>query len=73
MMSPAVADITETAYNSTLQPPWVGSVDAERAWRWIDNFLILVSHGGAEGDVLQAAAFKKVFTGGEQSRSFDSI
>lgn len=41
-MNPAVADITETAYNSTFQTPWLGTVDADRAWWWIDNFLILV-------------------------------
>ncbi|KAM3605767.1 uncharacterized protein V6R79_004361 [Siganus canaliculatus] len=41
LTSPAVQDISETAYNYTFQPPWVGSVEAERAWSWIDNFLIL--------------------------------
>lgn len=44
-MNPAVADITETAYNSTFQTPWLGTVDADRAWWWIDNFLILVRPG----------------------------
>lgn len=41
MMSPAVVDITQTAYNYTFQNPWVGSLDGDRAWRWIDNFLLL--------------------------------
>lgn len=41
LMSPAVLDITETAYNNTLQPPWVGTLEADRTWRWIDNFLLL--------------------------------
>ncbi|XP_055018896.1 high-affinity choline transporter 1-like [Boleophthalmus pectinirostris] len=41
MMSPAVLDITQTAYNFTYQNPWVGSLDGDRAWRWIDNFLLL--------------------------------
>uniref|UniRef100_A0A3B4AT24 High affinity choline transporter 1-like n=1 Tax=Periophthalmus magnuspinnatus TaxID=409849 RepID=A0A3B4AT24_9GOBI len=41
MMSPAVVDITQTAYNYTYQNPWVGSLDGDRAWRWIDNFLLL--------------------------------
>lgn len=41
-MSPAVMDITETAYNNTFQSPWVGTLEADRAWRWIDNFLLLV-------------------------------
>uniref|UniRef100_A0A4W6BTM4 Uncharacterized protein n=1 Tax=Lates calcarifer TaxID=8187 RepID=A0A4W6BTM4_LATCA len=41
LMNPAVLDITETAYNSTFQSPWVGTLEADRAWRWIDNFLLL--------------------------------
>ncbi|XP_031694647.1 high-affinity choline transporter 1-like [Anarhichas minor] len=41
MMGPAVVDIAETAYNSTFQSPWVGTLGADRAWRWIDNFLLL--------------------------------
>ncbi|XP_041653165.1 high-affinity choline transporter 1-like [Cheilinus undulatus] len=41
MMNPYSADITKTALNFTYQAPWIGSVDKERAWRWIDNFLIL--------------------------------
>lgn len=82
MMSPAVTDITETAYNFTLQPPWVGSVDAERAWRWIDNFLILVRPlcrgRTSSGRLLYQVAGRlikkfQVCTGAEPSRSFDSI
>lgn len=41
MTSPAVVDITQTAYNYTFQNPWVGSLEGDRAWRWIDNFLLL--------------------------------
>ncbi|XP_054879402.1 high-affinity choline transporter 1-like isoform X4 [Poeciliopsis prolifica] len=41
LMSPAVSDITKTAFNQTLQSPWVGSLEPDRAWRWIDNFLLL--------------------------------
>lgn len=46
MMNPAVSDITETAYNNTYQPPWIGTLEADRAWRWIDNFLLLVRADG---------------------------
>lgn len=42
LMSPHSADITKTAFNFTYQPPWIGSVDEDKAWRWIDNFLLLV-------------------------------
>ncbi|CAL9687435.1 unnamed protein product [Knipowitschia caucasica] len=41
MLSPAVVDISQTAYNYTYQNPWVGTLDGDRAWRWIDNFLLL--------------------------------
>nr|XP_046263099.1 high-affinity choline transporter 1-like [Scatophagus argus] len=41
LMNPHSADITKTAFNFTYQAPWIGSVDKERAWRWIDNFLLL--------------------------------
>ncbi|KAM9357029.1 high-affinity choline transporter 1-like [Symphorus nematophorus] len=41
LMNPHSADITKTAFTFTYQAPWIGSVDEERAWRWIDNFLIL--------------------------------
>ncbi|CAK6971966.1 high-affinity choline transporter 1-like [Scomber scombrus] len=41
LMNPNSADITKTAFNFTYQTPWIGSVDKERAWKWIDNFLLL--------------------------------
>ncbi|XP_051275493.1 high-affinity choline transporter 1-like [Dicentrarchus labrax] len=41
LMSPHSVDITKTAFKFTYQAPWIGSVDKDRAWRWIDNFLIL--------------------------------
>ncbi|XP_047440978.1 high-affinity choline transporter 1-like [Mugil cephalus] len=41
LMSPQSADITKTAFNFTYQAPWLGSVDKEMAWKWIDNFLLL--------------------------------
>ncbi|XP_026213467.1 high-affinity choline transporter 1-like [Anabas testudineus] len=41
LMNPHSADITKTALNFTYQAPWIGTVTNERAWRWIDNFLLL--------------------------------
>ncbi|KAL7395868.1 hypothetical protein ABVT39_024586 [Epinephelus coioides] len=41
LVNPHLTGITKTAFNFTFQAPWIGSVDEERAWRWIDNFLIL--------------------------------
>ncbi|XP_022615660.1 high-affinity choline transporter 1-like isoform X2 [Seriola dumerili] len=41
MMNPHSVDITKTAFNFTYQAPWIGTVEKESAWRWIDNFLIL--------------------------------
>ncbi|KAM9847986.1 high-affinity choline transporter 1-like [Aulostomus maculatus] len=40
-MNPSSVDITTTSFNHTFQPPWVGSLTADRAWRWIDIFLLL--------------------------------
>ncbi|XP_029918492.1 high-affinity choline transporter 1-like [Myripristis murdjan] len=41
LMNPSSENITKTAFNFTFQAPWVGTVDADRAWRWTDNFLLL--------------------------------
>uniref|UniRef100_A0A671WNI1 Solute carrier family 5 member 8 n=1 Tax=Sparus aurata TaxID=8175 RepID=A0A671WNI1_SPAAU len=41
LTNPHSADITKTAFNFTYQAPWIGSVDGDTAWRWIDNFLLL--------------------------------
>uniref|UniRef100_A0A3B5A9G5 High-affinity choline transporter 1-like n=1 Tax=Stegastes partitus TaxID=144197 RepID=A0A3B5A9G5_9TELE len=43
--SPASVDITTTSFNHTFQPPWVGSLTTDRAWMWIDVFLLLVNLG----------------------------
>ncbi|XP_056295468.1 high affinity choline transporter 1-like [Pseudoliparis swirei] len=40
-MNPHSTDITKTAFNFTYQAPWIGSVEKEKVWRWIDNFLLL--------------------------------
>ncbi|KAM9849826.1 high-affinity choline transporter 1-like [Aulostomus maculatus] len=41
LMSPHSADITETAFNFTYQAAWVGSVDKDKGWMWLDQFLLL--------------------------------
>ncbi|XP_031595682.1 high-affinity choline transporter 1-like [Oreochromis aureus] len=41
LMSPHSVDITKTAFNFTYQAPWIGSVEKEEAWQWIDNVLLL--------------------------------
>lgn len=41
LMNPNSVDITKTAFNYTYQAPWIGSLDEDMAWRWIDNFLLL--------------------------------
>lgn len=42
LMYPHSADITKTAFNFTYQAPWVGTIEKETMWKWIDNFLLLV-------------------------------
>ncbi|XP_029305133.1 LOW QUALITY PROTEIN: high-affinity choline transporter 1-like [Cottoperca gobio] len=41
LMSPTSVDITTTSFNHTFQSPWVGSLTADRAWKWLDIFLLL--------------------------------
>ncbi|XP_030002305.1 high-affinity choline transporter 1-like isoform X2 [Sphaeramia orbicularis] len=49
LMNPHSVDITKSAFNFTYQAPWVGTVDSDRAWRWIDNFLLLtLGHLGCQ-------------------------
>ncbi|XP_076015612.1 high-affinity choline transporter 1-like [Genypterus blacodes] len=41
LLNPSSADITKTAFNFTFQTPWIGRVDADKAWLWMDNFLVM--------------------------------
>ncbi|XP_068440226.1 high-affinity choline transporter 1-like [Clinocottus analis] len=41
MMSPSSSDITQTAINNTLQAPWLGTLEADKAWRWTDKLFVL--------------------------------
>ncbi|XP_041646117.1 high-affinity choline transporter 1-like [Cheilinus undulatus] len=41
LMSPSSVDITTTSFNHTFQAPWVGTLTADKAWKWIDIFLLL--------------------------------
>ncbi|XP_036375450.1 high-affinity choline transporter 1-like [Megalops cyprinoides] len=45
MLNPASTDITVTAFNGTLQAPWVGTVEPGNVGLWIDDILVL-SLGG---------------------------
>ena len=42
LTSPHSVDITKTAFNFTYQAPWIGTVEKERVWIWIDQFLTMV-------------------------------
>ncbi|XP_053736023.1 high-affinity choline transporter 1-like [Synchiropus splendidus] len=41
LMSEHSLDITQSALNFTYQDPWVGSVDTDRVWTWLDELLVL--------------------------------
>ncbi|KAM9795110.1 high-affinity choline transporter 1-like [Neosynchiropus ocellatus] len=41
LMSEHSIDITQTAYNFSHHTAWVGSVDTETAWKWLDQLLLL--------------------------------
>ncbi|XP_053735023.1 high affinity choline transporter 1-like [Synchiropus splendidus] len=50
LMSEHSLDITQTALNFTYQDPWVGSVDIDRVWNWLDQLLLLCfSFLGSQG------------------------
>ncbi|KAK5908931.1 hypothetical protein CgunFtcFv8_016947 [Champsocephalus gunnari] len=41
LTSPFSVPITSTSFNHTFQAPWVGTLTADKAWRWMDIFLLL--------------------------------
>ncbi|KAK7929683.1 hypothetical protein WMY93_006078 [Mugilogobius chulae] len=41
MVSPKAVDIAQTAFNHTYQSPWVGTLESDSVWKWIDDFLML--------------------------------
>ncbi|XP_037638695.1 high-affinity choline transporter 1-like [Sebastes umbrosus] len=41
LMNPFSLDITQTALNNTLQAPWMGTLETDKAWIWVDNLFLL--------------------------------
>ncbi|XP_043970993.1 high-affinity choline transporter 1-like [Gambusia affinis] len=41
LLNKTSVNIAETAFNHTFQEPWVGSLDKDRVWKWIDDWLML--------------------------------
>ncbi|XP_078021929.1 high-affinity choline transporter 1-like [Epinephelus lanceolatus] len=41
LVSDVYTDISQTAFNHTYQAPWLGHLESDEVWRWIDNFLAL--------------------------------
>uniref|UniRef100_UPI0037E983E3 high-affinity choline transporter 1-like n=1 Tax=Semicossyphus pulcher TaxID=241346 RepID=UPI0037E983E3 len=41
LASDVYTDITQTAFNNTNRAPWIGRIEADDMWRWIDNFLAM--------------------------------
>lgn len=44
LSNPAVSDITVSAKEAIHQPPWLGKIEPEDTWLWLDNFCLLVRH-----------------------------
>jgi hypothetical protein len=42
MANPVVGDITQTAFNHTYQAPWLGRMEKEKVFKWVDDFLLVV-------------------------------
>lgn len=41
LLSPKSLSIAQTAFNHTFQEPWVGTLQQDDIWMWIDDFLLL--------------------------------
>uniref|UniRef100_A0A672YJ27 Solute carrier family 5 member 7 n=1 Tax=Sphaeramia orbicularis TaxID=375764 RepID=A0A672YJ27_9TELE len=41
LLSPKSLSIAQTAFNHTFQEPWVGNLQQDDIWMWIDDFLLL--------------------------------
>lgn len=42
LLNSSSLNIVHTAFNHTFQEPWLGSLEKDMVWRWIDDFLMLV-------------------------------
>lgn len=45
LTNPHSLDISLTAYNTTFQAPWVGTVEMDEAGKWFDDFMLLALGG----------------------------
>ncbi|XP_010778792.1 high affinity choline transporter 1-like [Notothenia coriiceps] len=43
LLNPSSTNIAQTAFNHTLHEPWVGTLRQDQVWKWIDDFLMIVS------------------------------
>ncbi|XP_068590811.1 high-affinity choline transporter 1-like [Cebidichthys violaceus] len=41
LLNPISTNIAQTAFNHTFQEPWVGTLDQDKVWKWIDDFLMI--------------------------------
>ncbi|KAE8301040.1 High affinity choline transporter 1 Hemicholinium-3-sensitive choline transporter [Larimichthys crocea] len=41
LLNPTSTNIAQTAFNHTFQEPWIGTLDHDSIWKWIDDFLML--------------------------------
>uniref|UniRef100_A0A8C4FDN7 High-affinity choline transporter 1 n=1 Tax=Dicentrarchus labrax TaxID=13489 RepID=A0A8C4FDN7_DICLA len=41
LLNPISTNIAHTAFNHTIQEPWLGTLEQENVWKWIDDFLML--------------------------------
>ncbi|XP_074487070.1 high affinity choline transporter 1-like [Sebastes fasciatus] len=41
LLNPTSRNIAQTAFNHTFQEPWVGTLEQDKVWKWIDDFLMI--------------------------------
>ncbi|XP_049428824.1 high-affinity choline transporter 1-like isoform X1 [Epinephelus fuscoguttatus] len=41
LLNPTSTNIAQTAFNHTFQEPWVSTLEQDKIWKWIDDFLMI--------------------------------
>ncbi|XP_049900239.1 high-affinity choline transporter 1-like isoform X4 [Epinephelus moara] len=41
LLNPTSTNIAQTAFNHTFQEPWVRTLEQDKIWKWIDDFLMI--------------------------------
>lgn len=62
MSNPAVSDITVSAKEAIHQSPWLGRIEPQDKWLWLDNFCLLVGPNSVCHSIESLTAIKYYVT-----------